>query len=445
MKRSNLMNKTLEFLKKLNISTDDYIIVGCSGGPDSMCLLDLLYKNNFQIVVAHVDHNIRTESKDEYKFVEKYCKKRKIIFEGLEITEKNKNEAFYRTKRYSFYKDLAKKYNTNIIATAHHGDDLIETILMRITRGSNLRGYMGFSKDYDEYEFRIIKPLIFYTKDQILNYDKENDIPFVIDKTNEMDTYTRNRYRHKILPFLKNENKDVHEKYLEFSEELESACNYIDKEIHLALKENYQNDRIDLDKFLKLDEYIQKKELESILKNIYKDDINKIKKEHIESILQLTRKTGNAFINLPNNIIAKKEYKYIYIIMKEESSKKTYDYILEDALNFDDGSKIEKIKETENTSNYVIRLNSKDIKLPLHIRSRLPKDKMYIKNLNGSKSIKKIMIDEKVPLDERNTYPIVTDDENNILWLPGIKKSKFDNEILEKYDIILKYTKEGKN
>jgi len=439
------MNKTLEFLKSLNISTDDYIIVGCSGGPDSMCLLNLLYKNNYNIVVAHVNHNIRTESKEEYKFVEDYCQKRKIIFEGLEIQEKNKNEAFYRTKRYNFYKDLAKKYKTNIIATAHHGDDLIETILMRITRGSNLRGYMGFSKDYDEYEFRIIKPLIFYTKDEILNYNKENDISFVIDKTNEMDTYTRNRYRHKILPFLKNENKNVHQKYLEFSEELENACNYIDKEIHLALKENYQNNKIDLDKFLKLDEYIQKKELENILKSIYKDDINKIKKEHIESILKLAIKTGNAIIDLPNNIIAKKEYKYIYIIMKEENTKKTYDYIFEDTLTLEDGSKIKKVDNTEDTSNYTIRLNSENIKLPLHVRSRLPKDKMYIKNLNGSKTIKKIMIDEKVPLDERDTYPIVTDDENNILWLPGIKKSKFDNEISKKYDIILKYIKEGKN
>ncbi len=438
------MNKTLKFLKSLNISMDDYIIVGCSGGPDSMCLLNILYENSYKIVVAHVNHNIRTESKEEYKFVEDYCKKRKITFEGLEITEKNKNEAFYRAKRYNFYKELAKKYNTNLIATAHHGDDLIETILMRITRGSNLRGYMGFSKDYDEYEFRIIKPLIFYTKDEILKYNKENDIPFVIDKTNEMDTYTRNRYRHRILPFLKNENKDVHQKYLEFSEELESACNYIEKEIHLAIKENYKNGKIDLDKFLKLDKYIQKKELETILKSIYKDDINKIKKEHIESILKLSKKIGNASVNLPNNIIAKKEYKYIYIIMKEEKVEKTYNYIFEDTLILEDGSMLKKVENSEDTSNYVVRLNSENIKLPLHVRSRLPKDKMYIKNLNGSKTIKKIMIDEKVPLDERNAYPIVTDDENNILWLPGIKKSKFDNEILEKYDIILKYIKEGK-
>jgi len=438
------MKKTLEFLKNLNISLDDYIIVGCSGGPDSMCLLNLLYQNKYKIVVAHVNHNIRTESEEEYKFVEDYCKKRNIIFEGLEIQEKNKNEAFYRTKRYNFYKELAKKYKTNMIATAHHGDDLIETILMRITRGSNLRGYIGFSKDYVEYEFKIIKPLIFYTKEEILNYNKENDIPFVIDKTNEMDTYTRNRYRHKILPFLKRENKSVHQKYLEFSEELESACKYIEKEIQIALKENYSENKIALDKFLKLDEYIQKKELETILKSIYKDDINKIKKEHIESILQLAKRTGNASIDLPNNIIAKKEYKYIYIIMKEENLKKTYDYIFKEKLVLEDKSTIEKIENTDDTSNYTIRLNSENIKLPLHVRSRLPKDKMYIKNLNGSKTIKKIMIDEKVPSNERDTYPLVTDDENNILWLPGIKKSKFDNEISEKYDIILKYIKEGK-
>jgi len=436
------MEQSLELFKNLKISKRDYIIVGCSGGPDSMCLLHLLHTNGYKVVCAHVNHNMREESDEEYDFVSKYCEKNKISFEGKKLEKENKNENYYRKKRYNFYKELANKYNTKYIATAHHGDDLIETILMRIMRGSNLKGYLGFSKVFKEKEFVMLKPLIFYTKEDIIKYNKENKIKYYNDKTNDEDKYTRNRYRHNVLPFLKSENPQVHKKFLKFSEELEKAKEYINRVVIKAIDSNYDDYSINLENFTKLDGYIQKCELELILSQIYGDDIDKIHTRHIEKILSELKKNKNFKLSLPNLTVSR-EYNSLRFITSEENSE--YRYELKEYNKLENEDVIEIVNKSSDTSNYTLRLNSKDVKLPLYIRTRCNGDKIEVKNLNGSTKIKKVFIDNKVEPSLRDTWPIVVDRENNVIWLPGLKKSKFDNEISQKYDIILKYVKKGKD
>jgi len=389
---------------------------------------------------------MREESDEEYDFVSKYCEKNKISFEGKKLEKENKNESYYRKKRYNFYKELANKYNTKYIATAHHGDDLIETILMRIMRGSNLKGYLGFSKVFKEKEFVMLKPLIFYTKDDIIKYNKENKIKYYNDKTNDEDKYTRNRYRHNVLPFLKSENPQVHKKFLKFSEELENAKEYINRVVIKAIDSNYDDYSINLENFTKLDGYIQKCELELILSQIYGDDIDKIHTRHIEKILSELKKNKNFKLSLPNltvNLTVSREYNSLRFITSEENSE--YRYELKEYNKLENEDVIEIVNKSSDTSNYTLRLNSKDVKLPLYIRTRCNGDKIEVKNLNGSTKIKKVFIDNKVEPSLRDTWPIVVDRENNVIWLPGLKKSKFDNEISQKYDIILKYVKKGKN
>ena len=141
------MKEVLEFIKNLNISTDEPVIVACSGGPDSMFLLSVLNNLGLKVVCAHVNHNVRLESIDEYKFMEDYCNDHNIIFEGTELIDAPSKdfENYARMFRYKFFEKLIKKYNSKYLFTAHHGDDLIETILMRISRGSTLNGYAGFN------------------------------------------------------------------------------------------------------------------------------------------------------------------------------------------------------------------------------------------------------------------------------------------------------------
>ena len=138
-----------DLFKNIDIENDKYIVVGVSAGPDSIALLHMLKSYmKTEIVCAHINHNIRKESKEEEEFLKEYCKQNNIIFESMTISsynEKNfENEA--RKKRYTFYEKILNKYNSHNLFLAHHGDDLIETVLMKILRGTNLEGYAGIKR-----------------------------------------------------------------------------------------------------------------------------------------------------------------------------------------------------------------------------------------------------------------------------------------------------------
>ena len=434
------MNEVRKFLNTLKI--DNYVILGCSGGPDSMALLDVLIKMNIKVVCAHVNHNIRKESITEYEYLEKFAKDNNIIFEGITLEKGNHSENYYRKKRYDFYKNLAKKYNTKYIMTAHHGDDLIETILMRISRGTNLKGYAGFKGYYEEKGFVFIKPLLYTDKEEILKYNKKNNIYYFIDKTNESSIYTRNRYRKNILPKLKEENKDINKSFLSFSKELFEVSDYLVQEGEKALNDNYNDDYINLEKFNKLDKVIQKQELNIIFSNIYGDNIDKISKIHIDKILEKIKDGKNFELTLPLNYLCKREYDKLYIITKKETSDYKIEVINE--IYLPNGDVIRLVESSELSDNYIIRLNKNDIKLPLYIRNRKIGDKIAVKNLNGYKKVKSIFIDEKIGETKRKEIPLLVDSDERILWIPGIKKSKFDINKDKKCDIILKYERKEK-
>ena len=443
------MNEVIKFLEsdiftEYNLS----VVVACSGGPDSMALLDILLKlrdrKNINIICAHVNHKLRIESEQEKIDVEDFCKNNKIIFEYMEIKKYNKDNfhAQARNIRYQFFDELMKKYNAKYLFTAHHGDDLIETILMRISRGSTVKGYSGFDKISKKSNYYLVKPLIYVTKQQLLEYVEDNNIKYAIDKSNEKSVYTRNRYRKNILPFLKEENKNIHIKYLKFSEQLIKYENYIKREVIRIIPKVLIDGDLNVEKFNNLDIVIKEEIIRYMLEDVYKDDISIICDSHINQILLLVESSKpNAFVNLPNGIRVIKEYNNLYI---DNLNAEIEDFRIEFGNKIIiDGDTIEIVNESDDTSNYTIKLNSEEIKLPLYIRNIKISDRMYVKGLNGSKKIKYIYIDLKIPKEKRNRLPILVDNDDNILWLPGLKKSKYDKSKIEKYDIIIRYIKEG--
>ena len=440
------MKETLEFLeKKVGIKNNDIIVLGNSGGPDSMFLLNALLtlrdKYNLKIVCAHVNHNVRIESESEQLFLMNYCKEHNVLFESMKIEEYG-DDNFHnqaRNIRYNFFEDLVKKYDANYLMTAHHGDDLMETILMRIVRGSTLKGYSGFDKIVDNGAYKVVRPLIFLTKNYIKENDDNNNIPYVIDKSNFKDKYTRNRYRLKILPFLKEEDKNVHEKFLKFSETLEEYDRFINNEIKKSIDNVYKNNIIDINKYLKLDKLIQRKVIEYILEDIYKEDLMIINNKHVDLIMDLIySKKANSKVCLPHNIEVNKNYDKVSF---SKEIKEVIDYNIElTTLNkLPNNHIIRIVDEEESNNNYVCRIDLDDVKLPLYIRTRKLGDKMNLKKIDGSKKIKDIFIDCKIPKDERDTWPIVVDSLDKIIWIPGVKKSKYSKLKSEKYDIIIKY------
>ena len=143
MLEGGTMNQVLD-----DINFDNYVVIGVSAGPDSMCLLDLLEKKTNKIIVCHINHNIRKQSIIEENYLKEYCQKHNLIFETMTIKEYKENnfENEARKIRYNFYEEILKKYHSNQLFLAHHGDDLIETILMKIERGSNIEGYAGIKR-----------------------------------------------------------------------------------------------------------------------------------------------------------------------------------------------------------------------------------------------------------------------------------------------------------
>ena len=440
------MEEVYNFIKnKIGLEPNDTIVVGVSGGPDSMALLYILNefkkKLDLKIVCAHVNHNKRVESEQEKIDLENYCKANNIIFEYIKITkwgdDNFHNEA--RSVRYNFFEELVMNYGAKYLMTAHQGDDLIETILMRIVRGSTLKGYSGFSRIVDKGTYKIVRPLITVTKDEIIEFNKVNGIKYAIDQSNNEDHYTRNRYRHTVLPFLKHEDPKVHKKFLKYSEILLEYSDYVDKEANKVFNKVFINGNLDIDKFNELDNIIQTKIIYTILEKIYGDDLLIIGAVHVELIFDLIKSNkSNSIVHLPNNVIVIKSYNELSFSFDDDESSE-YEIEIDGRVNLPNGKIIEIVDESIDTSNYTIRLSSNEVKLPLYVRNRKDGDRIEVKGLNGTKKVKAIFIDEKIKISDRDSWPVVLDATDKIVWIPGLKKSKLDKKITEEYDIVMKY------
>ena len=431
-------------IKKIDNLKDNYIVIGVSAGPDSMALLHMI-KNNTKkkIICAHVNHNLRKESDEEEQYLKNYCKDNGITFESMKIKKFKENnlENEARKKRYNFFEKILKKYDSHYLFLAHHGDDLIETIIMKIIRGSNLEGYSGIKTYSKQKDYTIVRPLLSLTKDDILKYNKDNNIKYYIDKTNVNESYTRNRYRMNILPILKKEDKYVHLKFLKYSNTLQEYYNYIEDITKDKIKNDYNNYTIDITKFNKEHPFMKKNIIFYMLSELYNNEANIIKDKHIDSIINLINTNKpNIYINLPKNYIVKKSYQKI-TIEKKECKIENYKIEFKNKIKINNII-IEKRDNIETDGNDVCRLNSKDIKLPLYLRNKLDGDYIYVLGLNGKKKIKDIFIEEKLDLKERNSYPILVDSNDTVLWIPNIKKSKYNVKKNDFYDIILTSYKE---
>ena len=410
------MKEPKDFLQQL-VNKDDVIVLSCSGGPDSMCLLSLFVELkkmiDFKLIVAHVNHKVRKESEEEEEFVRNYAKNHNLIFELLTI-DNYSNKNFHdeaRVKRYNFLKELMDKYHAKYLATAHHGDDLIETVLMRIERHSVLSGYAGFKRIQNVNNYQIIRPLITVSKQEIKEYDDKNNIEYRIDKTNYSDEYTRNRFRNHVLPVLKEEKEDIHKDFYAFSKELyeyDSFLRNLIKELNII-----NNNEIDVGGYKNLkEEFLKRKVIEYYITLIQENNEFYVNQNIIKEMDKLLNsKEEHATIDLPNDFKGNKLYETDEWLINNE--------------------------ESELDDNNIFRLNSLDIELPIHIRNLKDNDEIEIKNLNGHKKVLKIFRENKIKDTDIQKWPIICDNKNTILGIPSLKKSKFCKDKLEKYDIII--------
>lgn len=312
----------LEYIKKNNlIEKNDRILVAVSGGPDSMCLLDILIKVkellNFEIYVAHINHLIREEASEDAEYVQKYCEKQNIRFflKECNVKEKSKKEKTSleeagRDARYEFFEEIAKEYNINKIAIGHNKNDLAETIIMNILRGTGTKGLNSIQAKNIKYNVEqvYIRPLLNMDRECIEEYCEKNKLAPRIDKTNFENEYTRNKIRNVVIPYIKQEfNPNIIDSLVRMSEIVGEEQDFLEKEVEKAyltilVEEEKDNIKIDRKKFVSLDVAIQKRTVLYIIKRLF-GTTKKIEKIHIEDIIKLIEKNvGNKYLTPNKNL-----------------------------------------------------------------------------------------------------------------------------------------------
>ncbi len=246
------------------IPTNSTLIVGFSGGPDSVCLLTFLQelapKLNLKLIAAHFDHQWRQESAKDAAWCKKFCEKRSIAFECQSAPELNfsikyngSKEELGRKMRRTFFEKLATKYQADRIALAHHADDQLETFFIRLARGSSIAGLSGM-KMIDGLYFR---PLLYTSKEEILNYLQHHNIDFLTDQTNTDPKYLRNRIRYNLMPKLQEIDSRFAANIKSCMNHLEKTNIFLDKITTVKMHQISHLNGIRILSFLELDEVLQ--------------------------------------------------------------------------------------------------------------------------------------------------------------------------------------------
>ena len=326
-----MKEKVLDIIKKYNLIEDgDKIVIGVSGGPDSITLLNVLLeiKNektiNFDIVVCHVNHMIREEAIQDEEYVLEFCKRydiecfvKRVEVEKIAKQEKVGTEEAGRVARYEFFNEILERTGANKIATAHTANDNAETVLMNIIRGSGTAGLKGIEAKRDN----LIRPLIESFRDDIEEYCKINNLNPRIDKTNFENIYTRNKVRNSLIPYIKeNFNPNIIEGLNRLSELSKQENEYLEKTTakvykDILIEEQKNQIILDLNKF-NLQELVIKSRLVLYTINRLLGTRSGIEKKHIEDIIKLCKNNvGNKFL-IPNKKvkILVKNKKIFYIV-----------------------------------------------------------------------------------------------------------------------------------
>lgn len=313
-----MINKVLETIRKYNlIDKNDKIVIGVSGGPDSMCLLNILNdlkdKLEVSIYVAHINHMIRKEAEEETQYVESYCKSHDIpcFVKRVDVIEKSNNEKIGteeagRKARYDFFEEVAKQVGANKIAIAHNANDNAETILMNIFRGSGSAGLKGIEPIRDN---KYIRPLIECQRAEIEKYCEDKKLEPKIDKSNFDNVYTRNKIRNILIPTIKEEfNPNIIESLNKMSNILREENDFIELYVKnmcktLIVEKNDKELTLDLKKFNIIDNrFIKSKVILYSIKEVV-GTTQGIEKIHVDDILTLCEKNvGNKYLK-PNKHI----------------------------------------------------------------------------------------------------------------------------------------------
>lgn len=442
----------------------DKVVIGVSGGHDSMALLYVLKslksEFKFEIIIAHINHGIRgIEADDDEEYVKKVAKSLDIPFYSFKANmdeyariHKLTSEEAGREIRYEFFESVLKKEGATKIAVAHNKDDQAETLIMRFMRGTGIDGLRGM-----EFKTRdIIRPILNINRSEIEKYCVEQEINPRIDKTNLMPIYGRNKVRLELIPFIENTfNSGIINTLFRTSEIMKTDSDFFSVYTEEKFKDSIKESRklrlvLDIEKVKSLHTAIKTRVIRRSIEEI-NFNLKGIERKHIKDIVELidANKTGKK-INIINNIIVKISYDDLIFEIKEKNKDISFDYKLDidETLDICEiGSELKAklyLKKDINIdfNNKLVKCFDYDnIKSELHVRNRRNGDRFIPLGMNGNKKLKDFFIDEKISKEEREKIPLVLDGDE-IIWVVGYRISeKYKVSSSTKNVLVLEYIK----
>lgn len=452
----------LDFIAEHNLLKDcDKLLLGVSGGPDSLTMLHLFNKLKeklgLEIAAAHLDHQFRKESAAEADFTADFAADLGVEFYAKTVNlprlirlKKKSPEAEARYQRFKFFQEIITVADCDRLALAHHSDDQAETVLLNLFRGSGLNGLAGIEPQSKYQDLIIIHPLLLFKKSEIKAYSRQNELKARLDPSNQKNIYSRNIIRNKILPLVENEiNENAKEVIARNSKLISSENKFL---AELAIK-NYQQllisaaDKkiiIDFAGLKKRDRVLQRR----IYRHIYRELNNGLDDLYLEHILEIEKLTADSQtgrgVDIAAGIRVEISYDQLVFFQKEPSAvnnrgKKRLNLTAQTEFgeNILIESSIQKRKDFSfNNDPKRAAFDYHKIKFPLYIRSRSDGDKFIPLGMKGHKKLKDILIDQKVPRAKRKKAAVVTDAEDNIIWLAPYKMAD-DFKISEKTEEVL--------
>ncbi len=399
-----IIDRVKNFIEKYNLSGT--FIVAFSGGYDSMCLLDILYKLKTDIVAIHLNHNWRgEESLKEAKNCENFVKSRNIKYYSEILPDSvEKTETSAREARYDFFKRCAEMFNSNVVFTAHNFDDNAETVLYRIIKGTGTIGLQGIS----EHRGIFYRPLLKTTRSEIEEYIKDNNLTPNIDSSNFNTKYKRNLIRNKIIPLLKEINPNV-----------TGAINSLSE---LAVDDNCLINSYLPENLLNAVPHEQKRLIYKMLCD-YNIEYDRKKIENIQKFIEENKisKSGKKF-SLNENLWLFVNNSIVEIISSEE--KNTSQINIKHCGEYKFGDFIftiepfgEEINSFPQDSEFKAFVNLSDIDFTL--RHRKDGDKIQPLGISGTQKLKKYLNEKKIPTHKKDKLILLCKD-NEVLWVAGV-------------------------
>ncbi|KPN82930.1 tRNA(Ile)-lysidine synthase [Apilactobacillus kunkeei] len=431
----------------------DSVVVAVSAGVDSMALLNLMMNlpnnNRPEIIVAHVNHHLRAQSTEEEQYIRDFCQSRNVKIEVGNWEEQfhpsNGIEMAARKYRYDFFSRVMKNTNSRILLTAHHANDQAETVLMRLIRGSFVKDLVGIKESRKFHDGRLIRPLLGFSKKELTHYMQTLSIKWYEDDTNQKLDVTRNRIRHRLIPFIEEENRRGIEHVNDFSRQLDLMKKQNDFFMERIAEDiSVDSNSYDLGKFLSLPKYVQPGLIDYLIDQNVVDGLNVDIVKQVTSLLNNDEKPQGV-VELSNDLVVKKEYdKFLFENINQNQItgfKNDYFVVTLNKWYFEDDIQwmiTDNSDAFDDEAKRVSRFNLLDSEFPLIVQKTQNRDRITLKN-GGHQTAKRLFINKKIPVDKRHSAKSLMTDQGKLLAVLGYSESvSIDNSNARVYTLIIK-------